>query len=48
MTGKVGYKRCTKSNAYFAALPTTRAFVSHCGMNGVMEAVYHKVGEINE
>ena len=26
-----------------SALPNTRLFVSHCGMNGVMESVFHKV-----
>ena len=26
-----------------SALPNTRLFVSHCGMNGVMESLYHRV-----
>lgn len=35
--------RTSKSIASLAAHPNTRLFVTHCGQNGLNEAVYHGV-----
>lgn len=33
----------TQNNYFFLGHPKTRAFITHCGTNGIYEAIYHGV-----